>query len=295
MSKIRFLSTAIVLLVFVSFNTSAQNEQVIAPVNQRSYLVTTSLSHASYRDFATSPLFYKGQGTNLFLGWQTINDNREFSIGLDLLVNLALASAPKSDFYEVNTLGVFSGLEGKVSYLRNVKQMQSEKFDFKLGGTVLGNQNMRINPSLGNSSTGIETIVNLMLSGKVQMDISRTEESITEFLFLNFRKRPVKRAVLFQLDAGVLNFNRRPGYNFAYDGPIDGTNTSMFAYVWDKYSWSMNGWRLRTKLGFTQFNSSGNGRRLAYVWDAMHAPGKYAAYQMGMHRIEYTIIINNNR
>ncbi len=154
---------------------------------------------------------------------------------------------------------------------------------------------MRLNPALDNSSTGIESIVNLMLSGKVQRDISRREETVSNFLFMSIRNRPVRRTLTFQLDAGVLNFNRRPSYNYAYDAPVDGTNTSMFSYVWDYYSWSMNGWRLRSKLEFTQYTSSGNGRRIAYAWDAMHAPGKHAAYQMGMHRIEYTILINNNR
>jgi len=283
------------LLVSVPFYSSGQEEHIIKPKSQNNLLVTTSLSFARYRDFATSPLFYEGGGTNLYLGWQNINDNRELTMGLDFLINLTLAGSPKSDFYETNTLGVFSGLEGSVSYLRNLTPDFSGNYDIKLGGTLIGNQNMRLNPALDNSSTGVESIVNLMLSGKVQRDISRREETVSTFLFVSIRNRPVRRTLAFQLDTGVLNFNRRPGYNYAYDAPVDGTNTSMFSYVWDHYSWSMNGWRLRSKLEFTQFSSSGNGRRLAYVWDAMHAPGKHAAYQMGMHRIEYTILINNNR
>jgi hypothetical protein len=280
------------ILLFVSFCSSAQVEQ--ASSNQKNLLISTSLSFARYRDFATSPLFYEGKGTSLFMGWQAINENRELTLGLDFLINLAYANAPESDFYEVNTMGIFSGLEGSVGYLRNLKQLSGQN-DFKLGGTLVGNQNMRVNPSLGNSSTGIETLVNLMVSGKVQRDISRREESVVNFLFLSFRNRPVRRNLAFQLDAGVLNFNRRPSYNYAYTGFIDGTNTTNFSHAWDYYSWSMNGWRLRSKLDFTRFNSNGNGHKLAYAWDAMHSPGKHAAFQIGMHRIEYTLIINNNR
>ncbi|TVQ00738.1 MAG: hypothetical protein EA359_15350, partial [Balneolaceae bacterium] len=243
MRRLKILSMAMTLFMSAPSYSSAQNEQIIKPINQKNLLVTTSLSYARYRDFATSPLFYEGGGTNLYLGWQTINDNRELTMGLDFLVNLTLANTPKSDFYETNTLGVFSGLEGSVSYLRNVRPDFSEKYDFKLGGILIGNQNMRLNPALDNSSVGIESIVNLMLSGKVQRDISRREETVSNFLFLSIRNRPVRRTLAFQMDAGVLNFNRRPGYNFFYDGPVDGTNTSMFSYVWDQYSWSMNGWR----------------------------------------------------
>jgi hypothetical protein len=38
------------------------------------------------------------------MGWQTINENRELSLGLNILVNLTFTNAPESDFYKVNTL-----------------------------------------------------------------------------------------------------------------------------------------------------------------------------------------------
>jgi hypothetical protein len=286
---------AILLQSLVPLCLKAQSEYFDKPIKQKELLISTSLSYARYRDFATSPLFYQGRGTNLYMGWQSRNENGEFNLGLDFLINLTLANAPKSDFYEVKTMGIFSGLQGNVTYLRNLKQIKFDQYDFKVGGTLVGNQNMRLNPSLDNSSTGLESIVNLMLSAKVDRDISRRNESVTNFLFLSIRSKPVKRTLTFQTDVGILNFNRRPSYSYAYTSPIDGTNTSMFSYVWDKYSWSMNGWRLRSKLEFTQFKSSGNGHKIAYTWDAMHAPGKYAAFQAAMHRFEYTILINNNR
>lgn len=295
MKQLAISSMVILLLALTPLCSAAQNEPLVSPINQNNLLISTSLSYARYRDFATSPLFYQGNGTNLYMGWQTINKNRELEVGVDFLINLAFANTPESDFYEANSQGIFSGLEATVSYLRNLQSFGNELYNFKVGGTLIGNQNMRMNSSLDNSSTGVESIVNLMLSGKVQRDISRRKESVINLPFMSFRQKPVHRTLTFQVDAGILNFNRRPSYNYAYVAPIDRINNSMFSYVWDYYSWSMNGWRLRTKVAFTQYNSSRNGHRIAYAWDAMHAPGKHAPYQMGLHRIEYTLLINNNR
>jgi hypothetical protein len=295
MKHLSILSLAIISLLMASPESIAQTEYGDKSFSQRNLLLSSGLGSASYRDFATSPLFYSGPGANLYLGWQDLNENRELNLGISMITHLTLARVPESDFFSVNAMGVLASLEGNFSYLRNLPSNFGDQYNLKAGGTLLGTQNLRNNPRLDNSSTGVETLANLMLSGKIEKDISRTEEKVKRFFFLQFYQRPVRRMLTFQVDAGVLNFNHRPSYNYVYFGPIDGTNTEVLPYVLDGYSWSMNGWRLRTRLEYIRYNSSGNGRKIAYAWDVLNAPGKHAAFQMAVHRFEYIILINNNR
>jgi hypothetical protein len=248
-----------------------------------------------FRDFATSPLFYRGGGISFGYGWLNTNNNRERLVELDLVSNVTTAKAPKSNYFQTGTTSFFFNINGYIHYLHKVKSISTAKTDIRFGGAVSNTQNIRFNPSLMNATAGLESFLNLMFAGKVSRDISRNSARPFKFLFIKKELQPVKRFVSFQLNAGILNLNRRPGYAYVYDSELDGTKTNGLSWLFDSYKWSLNGWRFGTRVEFSKFRASGNGRKWAYLWDVAHAPGKFEPFQMASHRIQYTVIINNNK
>jgi len=248
-----------------------------------------------YRDFATSPLFYRGAGLHGGMGWLTSSSKQDWLVELNFNGSLTFAGTPESDFFPALTEGFFISINSYFHYLHRIDKISSQKNNFKLGGAILSTQNIRINPHLENAAVGLENISNLMLVGKLKMDISRTEPVRFKFLFIDTTWHPLRRYVDFQANLGVLNFNRRPGYAFVYHNEWDGTDTDPASWVLDAYEWSLNGWRLGTTVEYSWFRPSGNGRKISYLWDAAHAPGRYESMQMASHTIRYTLILNNNR
>jgi hypothetical protein len=80
-----------------------------------------------------------------------------------------------------------------------------------------------------------------------------------------------------------------------YFSEMDGNGVGGFSSLMKAYAWSLNGWRVGTKIEFSKIASSGNGFKIAYVWDMTNAPGKHEAFQMASHRIQYSLIINKNK
>jgi len=248
-----------------------------------------------YRDFATSPLFYSGAGVHIGYGWLRQNRQRDFLVEMDLNGSLTIANAPNSDFFQTQSQGFFISLGSYAHYLYRVERFSSERNSVKIGGGLISTQNIRINPELQNAGVGLENISNLMLVGRMNRDISRLVPKHFKFLFIKTTLQPIRRYLDFQANIGLLNFNRRPGYAYVYHNEWDGTDTDPASWVLDAYKWSLNGWRLGTRVEYSWFRPSGNGRKIAYLWDAAHAPGRHEAFQMASHTLQYTIIINNNK
>lgn len=258
-------------------------------------LRTLAVNYTLFRDFATSPLFYRGGGLSFGHGWLNINNNRERHTELDFLGNITLAKTPKSNYFQTATSSFFFAVNGYFHYLQTVKKISKSKNTIRFGGAFLSTQNIRINPGLMNASAGLETFLNLMFSAKIERDISRNTVKDFRLLFIKKQLQPVKRKISFQLNAGIINLNRRPGYAYVYDSELNGTKTNGIKWIFDSYQWSLNGWRFQTRIEFSKYRPSGNGRKIAYLWDIAHAPGKFEPFQMAIHRIQYTLIINNNR
>jgi len=289
----------LILLFFaiISVTASAQESQVQdLTVNDDRFLTRSmGIVVPVYRDFATSPLFYRGAGLHGGMGWLRSSEKRERLIDININGSLTFADTPDSDFFPALTEGFFISVNSNFHYLYRVEKFSTDKTKINIGGGLMNTQNIRINPHLENAAVGLETISNLMLVGKLKRDISRTEPKIFKFLFILTELQPLRRYLDFQANIGVLNFNRRPGYAYVYHNEWNGTDTDPASWVLDAYQWSLNGWRLGTSVEYSWFRPSGNGRKISYLWDAAHAPGRYESMQMASHTIRYTIIINNNR
>lgn len=295
MKKTFYSALALCFLLLPQLNVYGQTEKQAMPLDQKYLLLSLGWANTTYRDFATSPLFYNGAGFSFAYEKQIINQKREINWGFSPLISSTQACIAKSEHLQSIATSAFISIDGHFSYYRNLPRISSEKIQFKAGGKLMATQNIRINESLYNSSLGVETLLNGMLAVKADVDMSHKEEKTTQIWFLKIKQKPSRQKLSFQADLGLLNFNHRPSYNYVYFDEIDGSSKNDVFSLMKSYEWSLNGYRIGTKIEFSKYASTGNGCKIAYVWDMANAPGKHQAFQMATHRIQYTLIINKNK
>jgi hypothetical protein len=288
MLKVPFLKKIIALLLLVLLSLiapslgSAQTNPEGKDSVSKFIMLSGHLNYAVYRDFATSPLFYNLVGGGV--GFGALYTTPTWDHLVDFNMNAHIGNA---EFFNFNVY---------YHYIHSLPIFKTPKLNLKLGGAFLYTQNVRINPPLRNAQAGLEAIMNVMLVGKLNWDISRTSSKSVKFFRKKIEKKPIHRNLSFLCQIGVFNFNFRPNqYSFVYLGSINGTATNPAMWLFEEYRWSWNGWRLGTQIEYSWYKSTGNGRKIAYIWEAAHCPGNFEAFQMGIHKIQYTIIINNNK
>jgi len=257
--------------------------------------LSASITHPVYRDFATSPLFFRGIGLNLTAGWLNQSDLRERIFQIETVAAAMSPKTPKSDLIKARGLSFFGQLNAFYQELWKLEKFSSSRNNIKIGGALLITQNARINRGLQNNALGLESIYNLMASAQIKRDISRRKKKkINLFLFKPILK-PVKRDLRFLLNIGVLNVNYRPGYAYSYDSELVGTETGPVKWEFDNYKWSLNGWRIQTQLEYIKYLNNGNARSWSYIWRAAHIPGRHEAFQMASHQIQFTLFFNSKK
>lgn len=269
----------ILLLLLVGFEVQGQDTYSIFNEPRNLTALSLNLNYGLYRDFSTSPLFYKmpGVGVSISGVYNTPKVENRF----DLEGNLFYWNA------------LFLSFNSYYHYLHQIPVFKSEKWDLKVGGAFMFTQNFRNNPALQNAQVGFESLANLMVVGKISKDISRLKPKDYKCWFIKGTKKPIKRLISLQMNFGVLNFNHRPStYNYVYLGAINGTELSLSEFL-EEYQWKLNGWRIGTQIEYTWYYPSGNGRKIAYIWEAAHAPGTFEPFEMASHKIQFTILINN--
>ena len=255
--------------------------------------LTMGYNSSLYRDFATSPLFYRGSGINLQTSWLKYFNHRVRIFEMALFYNSMSADIPASNYLQPSAFATFIQLHFRYLRLWDFNRLSNEKRNIKLGGSVVNTTNIRPNSGLFNNALGVENITNIMATLQITRDISRmTERKINLGIFKPVLK-PKKMECRFQLNAGLLNVNSRPGYAFSYADELNGLETA--AWILSDYRLSVNGWRFNTELEWIKYLPNGNARSWAYVWDAAHVPGKFEAFQMATHQIRYTLYFNTTK
>ncbi len=275
------------------FNTSL----TASPADSVRYFIpSTGVALVTYRDFATSPLFYSGLGARLALGHQWERPNGEYTVQMAVLGGVANAQVPQSRYFQPSTTGFIVNFNLYSHYLRKVPVELPERLTLRAGGAFVSDFNARFNPQLGNATAGIEAMANLMGVAKLVFDASRRQAVTRGLKRYSFKqKKPVKRQVDFRLNVGMVNLNYRPGYSFVHDSELDGESPPGLAWLLSEHRWKVNGWRLGTELGLTRFRANGHPIRLSYHWDAMHAPGRFEHFQMAVHALRITFMFNTTR
>jgi hypothetical protein len=289
--KIGFLVLSVTILSLPNGYSQEQVESVstqVEPVTNYYVQFTGGLNFALYRDYATSPLFYRGYGIHLLSARLKRSDIRERSFEVDFGFNSLSAHIPESNYIQPYAGSTMFQLNIRYLRLWKLNSLSNPKNNVKIGGNVYVTQNFRNNPSLQNNSLGLENISNLMVSGQITRDISRKEARKLNLWLIKPTLKPVKRDLRFQFNAGILNFNYRPGYAYSYNEEIKGTEGSLMSEVFSGYKWSLNGWRFNTELEYITYLPNGNARSWSYIWEAANAPGRHESFQMASHQIRYT-------
>ena len=287
----------IMLLISASAPLYPQHDDDKTTENSAKYLMLSSgLNNPVYRDFATSPLYYNGTGLSVSAAFAYEKGIWAHLVELETNINMFAANAPASKYFQTYSYASLFCINAYYHCLRDIRSAGTERISLELGGAMLFTQNLRVNQNLMNAGSGLESFANLMAAGKLSFDISRTRPKTHKLLpFLDLIFQPVDRELSFQANVGLLNLNRRPGYAYVYVSEVDGVQTNPVTWVNNPYTWSLNGWRLSARIELSRYWPNGNGRKLAYHWDAVHAPGKFEAFQMASHRLQYTLIINHKR
>jgi hypothetical protein len=280
---------------FIAFSAwlPAQNNPNLPLEKKQVVLSSASFTILHFTDFATSPLLYIGAGVNAGAAWQWETPKREHLLAFEFLSGMAMANAPLSNFYQTSNSSTVVGLTFSDQHLFRILEPSLPGFlDIKIGGAFNSTTYFRSNGALQNNGTGVESLFNVMFSGKASVDISRKSPwSLDLYLFeINFKK--LERYLSFGFNTGLLNMSYRPGYAYNIESEFDGSNTNVISNLLAGHTWTVNGWKSNTCLEYSQYRPSGNGFKLAYVWEAAKAPGKYENFQIATHSLRYTMIIN---
>lgn len=257
--------------------------------------ISAGYSNPIYRDYATSPLFYRGPGIGLSNAWLKRAAHRERLLELDLRFGIPSAKIPESEFIQPRSSASFSQLNFRYSRLYRLPILKGNKNHLLAGGTFLSTVNIRLNPGLQNNATGIENLSNLILTAQLTRDISRSQPKQLNLWIWKPRLMPVKREIRFRVDAGLLNWNYRPGYTYTAMEEINGVETIPLLWLLKRYSWSLNGTRFGTVVEYARYLPNGNARSWSYVWEIATAPGKIEPFQMAFHQIRYTWYFKSNK
>jgi hypothetical protein len=255
----------------------------LSSFSQESFYVETAFSgcFSTFRDMATSPLYYTGQILGFTGGWHGLSEKRERSVQVSYN-----SGAHTSHYNNTTSNSSFTGIDILVQHLYSVSKQNL--LAVQIGGTILSTTNMRNNQALMNNSFGLENVSNLMFSGKLTANISRKKTRILDFALFQIKIQPSVRTIALTLNTGVLNLNYRPGYAYNYLPEINGLKMNNLK----DYKLSLNGYRINALLSFSKQLKNKNILRASYLYDLYKAPGKYEPFNSGRHSIRFSLLFN---
>lgn len=233
-----------------------------------------------YRDFATSPLFYRGAPTQYSLAWAKEEGSHDRRI---LMKYQSGSYKPKNE--SIKTPALAHSLYLQYSRLWYIGTWKNT--DLRVGGMMDLSGNLRINPSLQNNAGGLEIFNTLFASARISRDVSRKDEKKTKILWLiPWRKLPRRRTISFQLNAALMNNNYRNGYIYSNQANITNKPSLVYNYSFNAFS----GYRLNTGLEYSIFLSNGNAIRYSWYWDALQSGEEFNRFEMGHHAFQVAFL-----
>lgn len=289
MKKIRTIFILLLLTPFASFSQS-ESTSVFSKKELRKDMstyveITWGLNSSNFRDFATSPLIYKGIQNYVALSRVKHNTKRESEIGLSYSFGNY-----KNTFNEHSAISAVKTLSIYYSQLYQLNKLSSEKLNVKIGGLFNTTGNIRTNESLQNNATGIEIIPTIFGSIKITSDVNRKEAKDKKFLFIKYHLNKRDRNLSFRLNLGLINSSFRNG--FVYSGQSGILNKPN---IIDNYQFKVfSGFRASTALDYTIFLNNKNKIQFSYLWDAYKTGGDLDKFEMAHHTLKLTFLFNTN-
>lgn len=245
-------------------------------------------SIGSVRDFATSPLTYRGVLANYSLGITRLDERREgrfttrFNHG-------AYHHKTDEGILPVRSKTAVYMLDFSYMKLYRLNRLSGSRWNYKIGGHASANLDVRYNPDLMNAGLGYEVFNTFALSGKVTRVFRRSQGEVTKVLFLKFR-RPMVSMLSYQFNVPVMNNTVRNG--FAYIGNEQIDSAGLFKGYEAK---AFTGTRVSSELAYTRQMQNGNMWRLSYFWDARLVGERFNRFEMANHVVELSILFHLNK
>ena len=242
-------------------------------------------SYIDFRDFATSPIFYKGLTGNFAAYRHVSGTRRESTQGFQ--IGYGEASIKNSSHSSNSTV---SFLEIIHTELYQLPVSLPELWNLKAGGTVSLTGNIRNNPDFNNNSFGVEGIGTLFGSLKISRDISRYRHKTWDLKLFEMNFIPRKRTLAWQMDIALVNSTFRNGYAYFQHAAIQNNDK-----IFDMYEFHVfRGYRLKSSLEYNIFLNNNNALRFSYIWDAYHTGKDYEKLEMAKHYLMFSFLYSLN-
>ncbi|MBL4710677.1 MAG: hypothetical protein JKY48_19805 [Flavobacteriales bacterium] len=277
----------IILLSLIPMFGMAQKEESVNSLEKRkSIYFSTSMgfSSSTFRDFATSPLFYKGIARYASIGRIRNDSMRESRLGGSYSTgNYKATVGDHSASSQVKTLALY------YAQMYHLSKLSNDKWNTKVGGLVNVTGNLRINGSLGNNSAGLELNGTLFASIKTERDVSRVKTKNKKFLFfIKYKLKPRKRKLSYRLNLGLMNNNYRNPYVYIGQSSVLNDDKTFDAYEFKTFS----GFRMSSSLDYTIALNNRNLIQFSYLWDAYRTGGDLDKFEMAQHVFKLSLLFN---
>lgn len=232
------------------------------------------INESTFRDFATSPLNYKGLAVDYYVGRLRMDSYRESEISLG-----ASSGNYSADFNGTSSVSKLTKFEAFYSKLYRIDKLTSinKGINTKAGFLIDATGDLRYNTDLQNNARGLEFFGNAMGSVKITKDLSN-------------KAKNKNRDLSLRLNVGLVNATLRNG--FAYLGQGDVTNDPKFL---DGYEFKMfSGFRMGTRLDYTRYLKNKNAVQISYIWDAYKTGGDLDKFELAHHKIGISLLFNTN-
>ncbi len=244
-------------------------------------VISAGYNAASFRDFATSPLFYSGSAVYTSLAHTDIDLVRESSFTASYSTGNFVA-----DFNETDLKSKVHTFSLNFLELFQLQSLSSSSFNIKLGGQFNSTMNIRNNEKLLNNSEGVDLISTLFASAKGTLDISRKKTTEKKFLFIRYTAKKRVRKLSYTLNVGCINSSYRNG--FAYTSSSAPINDDAF---FSDYEFRIfRGFRINSALNYTLFMENKNAIQFSYLWDAYRTGGHHDNFEMAAHTIKCSLL-----
>ncbi|MCB0700934.1 MAG: hypothetical protein H6551_05285 [Chitinophagales bacterium] len=294
MDSSKFFYTVLlgVLLSMCSSSVFAQDEtptpKQIRKSRPKYFQTAMGFNRASVRDFATSPITYKGALFNLSMGFLKMDDARE--VKFTARYNMGNVGYKRKEGIDVKSSASVFMLSLNYYRLYQLNSISNDKWNFKLGGMFDANFDTRINGDLLNAAFGYEMFNTFFLSGKVTRVFERTETVQKKLLFIKYKLHPRVQLISYQLNVPVMNNVLRNGYAYIANESI-GEIPLFQEYEYKVFS----GLRFSSELSYTNQMHNGNMWRVSYIWDAYKAGKSFNRFEMANHIVEMSLLFHLNK
>lgn len=246
------------------------NTETFSKKSRPAYLdIAVGMQFSTFRDFATSPLFYEGNPIYVSLSHIDMDAKRESGFRLSYAFgNFESQLEENNAVSKVNTLAI------NYIELFELRRFSSSKFNLKLGGQVNAIANIRDNESFGNNSEGFEVIANLFGSVKGTLDMRRNQG------------KPKKNLAL-GLHLGLVNTSCRNGFIYTRQAPLLNEDNINSGYVFRFFS----GYRINSSLDYNFWLKNGNAVQLSYWW-GVYKTGGADYFEMATHLLKLSLLFN---